>query len=105
MTCEQFHPGENHQMKSNELPHSNQTSSRCKICGDRKEVQKPNLCLTDGCQRGEGEKGEKIEKLQNSHGDVKESIGDIDNNIVITMYGARRIPEILGEHFVKYIIV
>ena len=29
--------------------------------------------------------------LQNSHGDVKYSVGNISNNIVITMYGARSV--------------
>ena len=32
--------------------------------------------------------------LQSSHGDVKYSIGNIINNIVITMYGARWLLEI-----------
>ena len=34
--------------------------------------------------------------LQNSHGDVKYSVGDVVNNIVITMYGARWVLKILG---------
>ena len=40
-------------------------------------------------------------QLQNSHRDVKYSIGNTVNNR-ITMYGARWVLEILGEHFVKY---
>ena len=34
--------------------------------------------------------------LQNSHEDVKYSIGDIVNNIVIIMHGARWVLEIVG---------
>ena len=44
-------------------------------------------------------------KLQNSHGDVKYSIGNIVNNIVITTYGAKCILEISRGHFVKSMIV
>ena len=44
-----------------------------------------------GCG-GLGGKGEELRStdwlLQNSHGDVKYSIGSVVNNIVITMYGA-----------------
>ena len=36
-------------------------------------------------------------ELQNSHRDVKYSRGNIDNNIVKTMYGASWVLEILGE--------
>ena len=35
-------------------------------------------------------------QLQNSHGDVKYSVGYIVNNIVMTTYGVRRVLEILG---------
>ena len=34
--------------------------------------------------------------LQNSHGDVKYSVGDVVDNIVITMYGARWVLKISG---------
>ena len=43
--------------------------------------------------------------LQNGHGDVKYSIVTIVNNTVITMYGARWVLEILGNLFVKHMIV
>ena len=40
--------------------------------------------------------------LQNSHRDVKYSIGSTVNNIVITAYGAKWVLEVVGEkHFVK----
>ena len=49
-----------------------------------------------------GEMGEEVRasrstnwELQNSHGDVKYSIGHIVTNIEITMYGARWVLEIL----------
>ena len=42
---------------------------------------------------------------QNSHGDVKYSLGKRVNNIVITLCGARRVLEISGDHFVKHMIV
>ena len=35
-------------------------------------------------------------QIQNSHGDVKYSIGKIVNNIVISMYGANGVLEISG---------
>ena len=44
-------------------------------------------------------------QLQNSHGDVKYSIGNIVNIIVTTVCGARWALEILGEQCVKYMIV
>ena len=44
-------------------------------------------------------------KLQNSHRDVKYSTGNIINDIVITMYGARWVLELSKDHFVKYKIV
>ena len=34
--------------------------------------------------------------LQNTHGDVKNSIGNIVNNTVITMYGVRWVRDLLG---------
>ena len=56
--------------------------------------------------RGLGKKGEGIKKnklaVTNSHRDVKYSIGNIDNNTVITMYGTRWVLEMLGKYFVKY---
>ena len=36
-------------------------------------------------------------QLQNSHRDVKYSIGNIVNSIVITMYGARQVLELSGR--------
>ena len=39
--------------------------------------------------------------LQNSHGDVNYSIGHIVSYIVITMRGARRVPEISGGSLCK----
>ena len=35
-------------------------------------------------------------QLQNGHGDVKYSIGNLVNNIIMTMYCARWIQELLG---------
>ena len=57
-----------------------------------------------------GEKGKGIKKyytlvVQNSPRDVKDSTGVILSNIVTTIYGARWVLEILGKHFVKYMIV
>ena len=45
---------------------------------------------------GLGEKGLRSRNwyLQNSYRDINYSIGNIDNNIVITMYGARWVQEI-----------
>ena len=58
---------------------------------------------------GIGEKVEGIEKcnlvVQNSHGDVRYSIGNIANNIVITVYDASGVLDIWEDHFVKYMIV
>ena len=51
-----------------------------------------------------GAKGEGIERyrqLQNSHGDVKYSIGNIINNVVITMYDAQWVLEISGGTLYK----
>ena len=59
----------------------------------------------DGCQRGGevrrlGEKIKGIKKCKligkNSHRGVKYSTGNTVNNIVILMYGARRVLEVLG---------
>ena len=60
---------------------------------------------TGACQMG-GRLGGWVEKmkglrstnwqLQNSHGDVKYSIGNIVNNIVITVCGVRRTLELSG---------
>ena len=56
----------------------------------------------DGCQM-EGVLGDWVKKLQglstnwqlqNSHEDVKYSVGNTVNNIVITMHGARLVLEI-----------
>ena len=60
--------------------------------------------LTDGCPRGEGLGGwvykvkglrSTNQQLQNSHRGVKYSIGNIVNDILITMYGTRQVLEIL----------
>ena len=40
-------------------------------------------------------------QLQNTHGDVKYCVGNIVNDIVITMYGARWVFEILGGSLCK----
>ena len=52
------------------------------------------------------EKGKGIEKCKeviiNSHGVEKYSIGEIGNNTVIPMYGARWVLEISEETLVKY---
>ena len=40
-------------------------------------------------------------KLQNSQRDVKYSIGNIVNNILITMYGVRWIQDLLGGSLSK----
>lgn len=44
--------------------------------------------------------GEKVKRLRstnkNCHGDVKYSIGNTVNNIVISMYGVRRVLDPLG---------
>lgn len=39
--------------------------------------------------------------LQNSHGDVKCSAGSKVNKIVLTMSGARRGLDLLGDHFLR----
>ena len=43
--------------------------------------------------------------LKNSNGDKKYSIGNVINNIVVTMDSARWVLEILGDRFIKYMIV
>ena len=63
--------------------------------------------------KGVGGLGEKVKGLkskdwwlQNSHRDIKYSIGNIVNDIVITTYGIRWVLEIFrGDHLVKYMIV
>ena len=44
-------------------------------------------------------------ELQNSYRDVKSSIGNTVNNIVITVYGVRWVLKISGEPFLKYMII
>ena len=44
-------------------------------------------------------------KLLNSHGDIKYSIGNIVNNIAISIYSARWVLEISRGFFIKYMIV
>ena len=60
---------------------------------------------TDACQKGKGLGGwvKKVKELrstnwqlQNSHGDIKDSIGDIVNNILITMYGVEWVQYLFG---------
>ena len=46
-----------------------------------------------------------IWQLQNSHRDVKDSIGNVVNNIAMTMYGVRWVPDLLGDHLVNYVNV
>lgn len=43
-------------------------------------------------------------QLPNSHRDVKYSTGNTVNNIVITIFSARWVMEISGEHSVRYMI-
>ena len=55
------------------------------------------------------EKGGWIKKykwqLQNGHGGVQYSIGNIVSNAVITRYGARWVLQLLGDHILSYISV
>ena len=44
-------------------------------------------------------------QLQNSHRDVAYSIGNVVSDVVVAMYSARSVLGMLGEHFVKRIIV
>ena len=44
-------------------------------------------------------------QLQNSHGDIKYSLGNIVNTIVMTIHGIRCIQDLLGGHLVRYINV
>ena len=44
-------------------------------------------------------------QLQNGHRDVKYSTGNIVDNIVITVYGARWLLNLRGYHFANYINV
>ena len=44
-------------------------------------------------------------QLQNQYGNVKHSMGNIVNSIVITMCGARWLLDLWGHHFVRYINV
>lgn len=69
---------------------------------------------TDGYQMGGGFGGwvKRVKglrsthcQLQNSHGDVKYSAGTIVNNIIMTMYSARWVLELLGDHFMNYMNV
>lgn len=68
--------------------------------GDRKGVQKPNLFQPMAARGVRVNKEKRLRstnwKLHNSHWDVKDSIGNTANNIVITLYGARWILEIWG---------
>ena len=59
---------------------------------------------SDGCQMGEGwgisENNEGIkykQEVKNSHGNVKYSIGNTVNDVVITLYGARWVLELSGR--------
>ena len=67
--------------------HRDQTDARGKGCGD---WVKKLRCLRSTNW-----------KLQNSHEDVKYSIGNIVNNIVITVYDAEWVLEIVGGSFCK----
>ena len=44
-------------------------------------------------------------QLQNSHGDIKYSIGNIAKDVVITKYGTSWYLKYQQEHFVKYMLV
>ena len=62
---------------------------------------------------GVGSMGKKVKEfrsrnwdLQDSHGDVKYTTGNIVNNILITIYGARLLPIYQGDHrFISYVNV
>lgn len=49
-------------------------------------------------------KSEGSKKLQNSHRDVKHSIGNVVNHILITKHDARWVLDLERDHFVNYII-
>lgn len=44
-------------------------------------------------------------QLQNSPGDVKDSIGNIVSNIVVTMYGVRWVLDLLGGPLFKLCLI
>lgn len=44
-------------------------------------------------------------RLQNSHRTVKNSLGNVVNNIVITMYSARWVLDLSGDYFINDINV
>ena len=78
-----------------------------------KQSRKRLIDADNRCLQKEGMWGDWVKKakglsstnwyLQNSHGNVKYNIGNIVNNIVMTMYAARW--QYRGEHFEKYMIV
>ena len=42
--------------------------------------------------------------LQNSHGDIKYSIGNIVNSMLITMHGVRWVRDLQDDHSISYIM-
>lgn len=52
-------------------------------------------------KKGEGTKQDNWQ-LQNSHGDVKYSMGNIVDDVVRTMNGARWAPDLWGNHVLSY---
>ena len=42
--------------------------------------------------------------LQNSHGDIKYSIGNIVNSMLITMHGVRWVQDLQDDHSISYIM-
>ena len=61
-----------------------------------------NRCLPDGNgikEMGKKGKGRSTNwQLQNSHGNVKDGIGNIVNNTVIIMYGVGWVLDLPGDH-------
>ena len=55
-------------------------------------------------KKSEGMKKYKLE-VTSGPGDVQYSLGIKVSSIVITMYGVRRVLELSGRNFVKYVIV
>ena len=43
-------------------------------------------------------------QLQNSHGDVKCSLGNVVYNILITMHGVRGVRDLLDDHLLSYVM-
>ena len=76
---------------------------------EQKETHRSGKRLNIDRREGIGRLSEKVRslrsidwQLQNSHGDVKYSMGNIVNNTVITMYGASKILEKSWRTLCKY---